>query len=34
MKQEKSEMGQKTFTEEKDDAIAILTLSRAHCLDI
>src|ERR1700746_1647087 len=34
MKQEKSEMGQKTFTEEKDSAIAILTLSRAHCLDI
>jgi enoyl-CoA hydratase len=34
MKQENSEMGQKTFTQEKDGAIAILTLSRAHCLDI
>jgi len=27
-------MGQKTFTQEKDGAIVIVTLSRAHCLDI
>jgi enoyl-CoA hydratase len=34
MKQANSEMRQQTFTQEKDGAIAILTLSRAHCLDI
>jgi enoyl-CoA hydratase/carnithine racemase len=34
MEQGNSEMRQKTFTQEKDGAIAILTLSRAHCLDI
>jgi enoyl-CoA hydratase len=34
MKQANSEMGQQTFTQEKHGAIAILTLSRAHCLDI
>lgn len=27
-------MRQKTFTQEKDGAVAVLTLSRAHCLDI
>jgi enoyl-CoA hydratase/carnithine racemase len=34
MKQGNSETSQKTFTQEKDGAVAILTLSRAHCLDI
>jgi enoyl-CoA hydratase len=34
MKHGKSEMRQKTFTHEKEGAVAILTLSRAHCLDV
>jgi enoyl-CoA hydratase/carnithine racemase len=34
MKHANGEMEQETFTQEKDGAIVILTLSRANCLDI